>query len=94
MNNEKIISEKFSFHKARKILSDGKLSKKEYNYNVPADLERQLKDYDVMVSISKYKNKPFEKYLLIATQIQGHKCFVHLNKNIVEAIIKSWKLIK
>jgi hypothetical protein len=84
-----------NYHKARKIIHSGDdFSKKEYDYDVPVNLERDLKDYDVFVSISRYKNKPFEKHLMIASQIAGHKHFIHLHKKIVEIIIKSWRKTK
>lgn len=84
-----------NMHKARKIISSGKsLSKKEYRYDVPADLERYMKDWDEFVSISRYKNKPYEKHIMIAIQFYSHKKFIHLDKPIVEALIKAWRKYK
>lgn len=85
----------FNLHKARKVLSGGKhISFREYDYNVPRDLEKYLKEYDVFLAISKFKNQPFEKHLMIATQHQGHNIFVYLEEEMVDMIIKSWKNTK
>lgn len=85
-----------NLNKARKIVGDmdEKLSKKEYLYDVPVELEKYLEDYEVFLSISKYKNKPYEKHLMISTSIAGHKHFIHINSEVMGIIIKSWNKIK